>query len=328
MITSKENMLMALNHEIPEYVPCFTENIMCGAEQETFENGPLTGGKDGFGVEWVVTSSSGGKSTPAANKYVFEYIDEWEDKLILPDLDAYDWEGEAKRQLSMGDRDKQLVSYDAYNWSFMRLTHLMGFENAMCAFVEDEDACKAFFDRIADYKIRQAERIHHYFKPDMIVSYDDVATERGLFMSPDVYRRLIKPSHKKVNDAIRDMGIMPAIHCCGKCEDIIQDFIEEGNVAWSSAQPMNDIAGILQKYGKQITVFGGYDTNGRPGQAGVPEEVIRAEVRRAIDTYAKYGSYVFFGFLLKDTLDFNEIIKDMIPMFDEAMTYGRDFYKK
>ena len=202
----------------------------------------------------------------------------------------------------------------------------MGFENALCAMIEDPEACLAFFDAVADYKIRLAERAAHYFKPDMITSFDDVATERGLFMAPDVYRELIKPSHTKVNQAIREMGILPAVHCCGNCEEIIPDFIDEGNVAWSSAQPVNDIEGILRKYGDKITVIGGYDTNGKPAQSSASLEEIKAEVHRAIDAYAPYGSYVFFGFRLVDSTDPEEIMKSMMPIFEEAKKYGKSFY--
>ena len=328
MITSKENCLLALEHKKPEWVPSCAEMLMCGGAEETFENGPRTGGKDGFGVGWAVTRSSGGQGTPLPNQSQFDDITEWKEKVVFPDLDAYDWEGSAKAQLAAGNPETQLVEYQCWNWSFLRMTHIMGFENALCAMMEDEEACMDFFDAIADYKIRLAERIHKYFHPDMITSFDDVATERGLFMAPDVYRRLIKPSHKKVNDAIRQMGILPAIHCCGKCEDIIPDFIEEGNVAWSSAQPINDIAGILEKYGSQLTVIGGYDTNGKPAQPTASVEEIQAEVRRAMDTYAPYGSYIFFGFMLVDSDNSEEVMKAMMPIFEEASRYGRDFYKK
>ncbi|MCI9357857.1 MAG: hypothetical protein HFH59_10010 [Lachnospiraceae bacterium] len=326
MITSKENLFLALEHKKPEWVPSQAEMIMCGGAEETFENGPLGGGKDGFGVEWIATRSSGGQGTPAPNQCQFEDVAEWEDKVVFPDLDAYDWESAAKAQLAAGNPEIQLVEYQCWNWSFLRLTHLMGFENALCAMIEDPEACLAFFDAVADYKIRLAERAAHYFKPDMITSFDDVATERGLFMAPDVYRELIKPSHTKVNQAIREMGILPAVHCCGNCEEIIPDFIDEGNVAWSSAQPVNDIEGILRKYGDKITVIGGYDTNGKPAQSNASLEEIKAEVHRAIDAYAPYGSYVFFGFRLVDSTDPEEIMKSMMPIFEEAKKYGKSFY--
>lgn len=324
MLTSKENMLIALRHGKPEWVPAMSEMIMCGGAAETFENGP---GKDGFGVEWMLTRSSGGQGTPAPDQAQFDDITEWKEKVVFPDLDAYDWEGAAQAQLSMGNPETQLVEYQCWNWSFLRMSHIMGFENALCAMVEDEEACLDFMDAIADYKIRLAERVQHYFHPDMITSFDDVATERGPFMAPSAYRELIKPSHAKVNKAIKEMGIIPAIHCCGKCEELIPDFIDEGNEAWSSAQPLNDLAKILETYGDKLTVIGGYDTNGKPAMSSATEEEIRAEVRRAMDAYANYGSYVFFGFMLVDSVDFNEIMGRMAPMFDEAAKYGKNFYK-
>lgn len=328
MITSKENMLLALNHQKTEWVPSVGEMITCGGAAETFENGPVGGGMDGFGVKWVTTRSSGGQGTPAPGHCQFDDVADWEDKVVFPDLDAFDWEEAARIQLSVGDTSTRLVEYQCWNWSFLRLTHLMGFENALCAMIEDPDACLAFFDAVADYKIRLAERAVHYFKPDTINSFDDVATERGLFMAPDTYRKLIKPSHTKVNKAIREMGVLPVIHCCGKCEEIIPDFIEEGNVAWSSAQPMNDIEGILQKYGSRLTVIGGYNTNGAPAQPSATPEDIKAEVHRAIDTYAPYGNYIFFGFKLVDSTDPEEIQRAIAPIFEEGERYGRNFYKK
>ena len=50
-------------------------------------------------------------------------------------------------------------------------------------------------------------------------------------MSPGVYRELIKPHHKRLNDAVKAYGMKPIMHTCGKCEDIIGDFIEKGAVA-------------------------------------------------------------------------------------------------
>ena len=57
-------------------------------------------------------------------------------------------------------------------------------------------------------------------------------------------------------------------------------------------------------------------------------EEIKAEVHRAIDTYAPYGSYIFFGFSLVDSEDPKEIMKAMMPIFEEAGKYGRTFYNK
>ena len=203
----------------------------------------------------------------------------------------------------------------------------MGFENALCALYEEPEECYALMDAITDYKIEIVKKAAQYFKPDFFTSFDDVATERGLFMSPSIYRALIKPLHKKLNDAILASGMLPMIHTCGRCEDIVGDFIEEGAVAWSSAQPMNDIVGLQKKYGRNITVIGGFDMNGRPGQADATEEDIRAEVRRCIDTYSSAGNYIFLGFRIVNSLDPAAFFDALAPINDEWAKYGGRFYR-
>ncbi|MCQ2405708.1 MAG: hypothetical protein MJ067_00640 [Oscillospiraceae bacterium] len=302
----RENFLAFLNHENTEWVPTtFSDYYSLGGAAEEFENGPVGGGEDGFGVLWLATHSASGSPVPAPNRYVITDITDWEKQLKLPDTDNFDWKGYAEEQLaSIGNKRDKVVEYQMWNSQFLRMTHLMGFENALCAFYEEPEACAALMDAITDYKIKVLERVNEYIKPDTYVHFDDVATERGLFISPDIYRELIKPCHKKLNDAAISMGIIPQIHICGKCESIIPDVIEEGSVAWQCAQPSNDIEGIIEKYGDRFSVLGGYDTQGRPGVPTATEEQIINEVDRCFDEYGKFGrGYAFFGFLLGESGD-------------------------
>lgn len=299
-MNSRENYLALINHQPTEWPPAMIGSVaMLGGQLEWWENGPLEGGADGFGNVWIPTDSAGGQ--PALDPTVIPLDDvcDWEDKVVFPDLDAIDWEEYAAAQLAKVDRSTQFVEYHTWNSVFLRLTHLMGFEDALCAFYDEPEATKALCDAIADYKIGIIERAAKYFKPDAYVHYDDVATERSLFMSPEVYREFIKPTHTRMNDAAKALGIIPEIHICGKCEVILPDVIEEGSYAWQAAQPMNDIAGIIETYGDRLTVIGGYDTQGRPASPDATDEEIIAEVDRCVAEYGKFGhSYGFFGFFL------------------------------
>ena len=317
---------MALNHEVPLWVPNTISDIVgFGGPAETFDNGPAGGGYDGFGVLWHCTESASGQAVPAPGQVLLDDICGWEDKVVFPDVDKYDWAKAAER-LKTVNRDEKVVEYGCWNAHFLRLTHLMGFENALCAMFTDPEACKAFMDAMTDYKIKVVERVAEYIKPDLFTSFDDTATETGTFMSPTAYREIIKPYHKKLNDAVKAYGMIPVMHTCGKCEEIVPDFIDEGAQAWSAAQPSNDIAKILEKYGKEITVIGGYDTNGIPGLPLASEEIIDAEVKRCMETYAPYGSYIFQGFrIVPGTV--KDFIEATRPIRVAAEKYGKDFYK-
>lgn len=248
---------------------------------------------------WETGESGKDSPTPApVDRHVLEDITQWE-SLTFPDLDSFDWEGEAAAALEGVDRSKVAVEFGIGNGCFERLTYLMGFEEAVIALLEEPEACCDFFDRLTDYQIQYIAKVKQYYAPDIIIYYDDVAMEQGLIMSPGVYREVIKPYHKKVISAIHDMGMFATCHSCGKAEALIEDFIENGADVWHSVQPVNDLETLIETYGDRISFAGGFNTNGpAAGESGTPE-MIRDEVRRCIDRYGARGrAYILFGFFL------------------------------
>jgi uroporphyrinogen-III decarboxylase len=117
-------------------------------------------------------------------------------------------------------------------------------------------------------------------------------------MSPDTYRSLIKPHHKRLNDAVRNLGMIPVQHTCGHAELCVEDYIETGAEAWSAVQPVNDIAGLLDSYGDKFAFEGGFNTNGKPGRPDATIEEIEAEVERCFSEYGGKKGFIFSGGLL------------------------------
>ena len=330
MLTPKENYLAVLNHEKPDYVPDVAlDACMVGGAFELFENGPLGGGVDDFGLEWVCTASANGQATPAPGCIPVPDVTEWKKYLKIPDLGKLDWEEMAAAQYAgrEEDRKNKAVIYGTWNSIFLRFSHLLGFEEALIAMYEEPEACMEMMQAIADYKCDLIEQVGKYFKPDIITHYDDVCTERGPFMPPEMYREMIKPFHKQMNDAIKSVGALPSQHCCGFCEDLIPDFIDEGAVSWEAAQPSNDLAKVIREYGDRITVVGGYDTQGLPGRPGVPDEEIEAEVHRMMDAYAPLGSFISMGFLLTNDPDPMAFVMSMMRIAKYIDELRYNYYK-
>lgn len=328
-MTKKENYLIAFNNGTPEWVPnSLTDSRMLGAQMETFEHGPVEGGYDSWGVRWIPTRSTGGQTCPAANEFVLTEMEGWKSKIKFPDLTAHDWETMAKVQLDGYNPDDQVLTYTVFDGPFMRLTALMGFENALISLVSEPEACNEFFEKWTDFQIDKLAYIKKYFNPDIYCVADDISHERGLFMSRPTYKNVLLPHHKRLVEAAKSYGFLAERHCCGKWQDAVEDFIAEGYQSVSAVQPQNDIVTILKKYGKVLSINGGYDSNGRPGTPGVSPEEMRAEVRRAMDAYAPYGSFIFCGFLLTDTFDLSKMFGNMMPIIEEAAIYGGQFYKK
>jgi len=321
-ITPRENALMAYRHETPMWIPTFLTDMKFYCPYFTIEKylGTETG-KDMFGVSWTYEPNVAACMVTPWVKPVLEDIADWREVVKFPDLDALDWEAQSKQDMSTvtpEDEDKLFVVI-VLNGPFERLHALMGMENALCALVEDPEACYDFFGAMADHKIAYYKKVKQYYRVDLINGHDDYGTNDRMFMSPETWRKLIKPHLKRIVDAVHEMGLPYQHHSCGYIEPIIEDLVEIGVDAIDTLQACNKNVGELKKkFGKQITFCGGFDSYGVLDYPGVTPEQIKAEYRRVIDLLAPGGSYVAYP--ITATYDF-------APHFiEEHYRYGMGFY--
>lgn len=327
----KANYMNFLQHKPTSLVPnSFVGNKVMGfgaINGPSIEKGNQFGDQmDGFGIKWEYPSTGGGAAIPDCNWTVMDDVCDWREKVHIPDPSKFDWKAAYEMDCKMigaPDREREVVDFGFGNGVFERLAALMGFEDALIALASEPEEVTALFEAITDYKIAALDYIIEAYHPDTITYFDDVATQRGLFMSPQCFRELIKPHHKRFAQECLKRGITPIIHCCGHAEDLIEDFIDCGWAAWTSVQISNDICALIEKYSDQIGIVGGYDTNGEPAKISAPLEVIQAEVKRCLDTYGKYHKgYCFFGFRYADSLDPAEQAKAIGPIVETAIQYG------
>jgi uroporphyrinogen decarboxylase len=157
---------------------------------------------------------------------------------------------------------------------------------------------------------------------DIIQVGDDLGTQNGPFLSPRMFRSMVKPYLAEFYDLIHDLT--PAklmLHSCGSIYPLIDDLIEIGvdvlNPVQVSARDM-DSHRLKAEFGDRICFCGGIDTH-RVLPHGSPDEV-RQEVRRRIDDLAPGGGYLLAAV--------HAIQPDVPPenvcaMFDAALEYGR-----
>jgi uroporphyrinogen-III decarboxylase len=301
-LTPRENYLRALRHEETEYVPfaMAPDIARVGTFSPTDRGLESYGFRDGYGVRWAISESALGGSLPAPGDFILKDVTRWKKDITIPDVSKYDWPKivEAERAAFPADKKTQSFNFGANCGIWERLAALMGFEEAMIALVEEPEAVNDLFTAITDHKIRLAEVAKKYFDADVFVNYDDVATERQLFMSPDTYRALIKPHHKRLNDAVRNLGMIPIQHTCGHAELCVEDYIETGANGWNALQPSNDLVSLLNNYGAKFVFEGGYDTTGKPGWPTATIDEIVAEVERCFREYGGKKGYIFSGLVL------------------------------
>jgi hypothetical protein len=300
-LSPRENYLRCLRHEEYEYVPLFhlgpASDVGVAGFLPSDCGDPSTGFVDGFGVQWVASDSAAGALIPEPGNFILKDVTRWKKDIAIPDVEDYDWEkitGDGTGMFPV-DRDKAAFGIFATCGPWERLAALMGFEGAMIAMMEEPESTFELLSAITDYKIALAKKTKKYFDADTFTNFDDIATERNLFMSPETYRQLIKPQHIRLNKAIKDLGMIPIQHTCGYAELCVDDYVETGAAAWNSAQPTNDIAAILDKYKGKFCIEGGFNTNGKPGRPEATVEEVVAEVERCFREYGNKKGYILVG---------------------------------
>ncbi|HOQ05337.1 MAG TPA: uroporphyrinogen decarboxylase family protein [Anaerohalosphaeraceae bacterium] len=149
----------------------------------------------------------------------------------------------------------------------------------------------------------------------VFVSGTDFGTQRGPFISPQMYRDLYKPFQKAVNDKIHKLTKWKIfIHSCGSIYPLIPDLIEAGfdvlNPVQCSAADMDPVR-LKNEFGDQLVFWGGGVDTQQTLPFGTPEEVYR-QVRERIDIFSRNGGYVFNSI---HNVQSNVPTKNLLAMF-------------
>jgi uroporphyrinogen decarboxylase len=218
-MSERENILRLYRHEPVHHIPELATSMMFKWPINGFwERPPYNrGGKDWFEVDWIYGESADAPVPDHIRPPMFGDIREWRDKLAFPDLDAWDWEKAGKiDKIEEIDRESAVLSIALTVGPFERLHALMGFEEAMIAMVSEPDVVADFFDALMAHKCRLIDQISRHYRPDIIHFHDDWGTQKNLFFSPEVWRKLLKPQIKKAADACHKNGVFFEMHSCGR----------------------------------------------------------------------------------------------------------------
>lgn len=182
---------------------------------------------------------------------------------------------------------------------------------------------EALLDRVTEIWIRISQRAlaeaGDYV--DVAMYGDDVATQRSPLFRPELYRKVIKPRHKRMAEAVKRYGKPILYHSCGSVYKLIPDLIEIGidalNPVQVSAADM-DTQRLKREFGRHLTFWGGIDTQ-RVLPVGTPAEV-REEVKRRIKDLADNGGYVVGAV---HNIQPEVPPENVVALYDAVAEYGR-----
>jgi len=164
-----------------------------------------------------------------------------------------------------------------------------GLANLLSDFLLNEEVAEALLDQMAQGTL-ESSRCLAEAGVDVIIFGDDVATQKGMMMSPAVWRKWLKPRWHAVFQAAREASkdVHLFYHSDGDVQEIIPDLIEIGVTVLNPVQPeCMDPAEIKRLYGDRLAFWGTVGTQSTM-PFGTAEEV-KAVVKERIETVGKGG---------------------------------------
>jgi uroporphyrinogen decarboxylase len=247
------------------------------------------------------------------------------------DLEGYNWPDPDDPGRYRGLRERAKFLHDTTDHAvvlnlWVGLVHLAEFVRGFALWLEDLLANPAFaealMDRIANFWVRGTERALAEAGEfiDVVAIVEDLGTQQGPIIRPEVYRRMIKPHHRRMLGVVKKYGKRLFLHSCGAVAAFIPDFIEMGvdalNPVQVSAKGM-DTKTLKREFGRDLSFWGAIDT-GNVLPYGTPDDV-RTEVRRRINDLAGNGGYILAAV---HNIQPEVPPQNVAAMYEAALEYG------
>lgn len=202
-------------------------------------------------------------STPEHVDFSVRERKDWEEKikpLLTPSEKRIDAEKYREGRERAGETEK-FFTFGTPN-VFELMHPVCGHEYMLMGMAIDPDWVRDMVDTYSSLIISLMEILFEKEgKPDGIWFFEDMGFKNRPFMSPQMYREIVMPGHKKTFDFAHSLGLPVIVHSCGFVEPLVPYMIEAG---MDCLQAMENKAGmdvfrLKREFGDDIVLFGGMD---------------------------------------------------------------------
>jgi len=201
---------------------------------------------------------------------------------------------------------------------FHEVANFFGMENYFVKMYNYPEVVDAVTEHVVDFNLAVNEKIFSSAKGGIDIYFfgNDFGSQKGLLISPNMFRRFILPHMRRLVDHAKKHGLKVMIHSCGGVSEIIPDFIDIGIDGFHPVQVEAEGMAperLASEFKDKLTFLGGISTQ-QLLLRGTPEQV-RENVRYMKDLFGN-------GYIVSSS---HEAILPNIPpenlaaMFDEAI---------
>ena len=191
-----------------------------------------------------------------------------------------------------GDRYFIVGDIEVTLWGLMQ--QLVGIEKLLMDTATGEPYVEALLEKCEGFAMAAGCKLIS-MGVDGIWLGDDFGTQKGMIMSPAMWRRKFKESYRRVYGALKAANprVMIMQHCDGAVAPILGDWIEVGLEVFNPVQPNvpgHDPVELKKRFGQSLSFWGAIDQQ-QLLPFGTPAE-IAADVREKIRILGEGGGYM------------------------------------
>lgn len=187
------------------------------------------------------------------------------------------WEERIKPFLTF---DRRRINFEAYRnakraaaaanrffmWSGVNVFELMhpicGHEYMLMGMAMDPDWVRDMTETYSGLIVQLLETLFaEEGKPDGVWFYEDMGFKERPFMSPEMYREMVQPAHRRTFAWAHSQGLPVVVHSCGFVEPLVPGLVEAGMDALQvmEVKAGMDCCRIKKQYGDRLAFIGGMD---------------------------------------------------------------------
>ena len=196
-------------------------------------------------------------------------------------LRAIDWEefeADIARQKAAG----QMTYGDLrHGHTFQQLCDIRGYVDTLMDLAEEEPETLELLERLGEFNLAQ---IRHFVKADvdMVRIPEDLGMQNGPMISPDMFRRFVKPIYQKMLQPVREAGKIIHMHSDGDIRTLVEDIMEGGVDVINLQDRVNGLEWIAGRFRGKTCVDLDIDRQ-KITPFGSPQQ-IDAYIRRCVET--------------------------------------------
>jgi uroporphyrinogen decarboxylase len=226
----------------------------------------------------------------------------------LEDLRGYPWPAPSRSWNTDALRERARFLHEETDYAvvakgvldgagiFERCCYLRSYEDFLVDMCVDEPFARFLIEKVADAETELWETYLEAVGPyvHIIQRASDFGTQQSLLLSPELYRKFLKPADHKVAAFLRCKapGAKLWFHSCGAVRPLIGDFLDCGVEILNPVQPLAagmDSESLKNDFGDRLCFHGGIDL--QKAMVGTREDV-RQEVKTRISSLGRGGGYI------------------------------------